>query len=71
MPSHIRTHRASGGCGGAGGLGKALAELVTSGSAEVDVQPYRPWRFGGPNASTPRGFSDHFAVTVRLEVEGR
>ena len=36
------------GFGGAGGLGKALAELVTSGEAEVDVQPYRPWRFGGP-----------------------
>ena len=41
------------GFGGAGGLGKALAELVISGEAEVDVQPYRPWRFGGPyrNAS--------------------
>ena len=36
------------GFGGAGGLGKALAELVTRGEAEVDVQPYRPWRFGGP-----------------------
>ena len=36
------------GFGGAGGLGKALAELVTGGEAEVDVQPYRPWRFGGP-----------------------
>jgi 4-methylaminobutanoate oxidase (formaldehyde-forming) len=36
------------GFGGAGGLGKALAELVTEGAAEVDVQPYRPWRFGGP-----------------------
>jgi 4-methylaminobutanoate oxidase (formaldehyde-forming) len=36
------------GFGGAGGLGKALAELVTEGRAEVDVQPYRPWRFGGP-----------------------
>jgi 4-methylaminobutanoate oxidase (formaldehyde-forming) len=36
------------GFGGAGGLGKALAELVTTGGAEVDVQPYRPWRFGGP-----------------------
>jgi glycine/D-amino acid oxidase-like deaminating enzyme/glycine cleavage system aminomethyltransferase T len=36
------------GFGGAGGLGKTLAELVTSGEAEVDVQPYRPWRFGGP-----------------------
>jgi heterotetrameric sarcosine oxidase gamma subunit len=36
------------GFGGAGGLGKALAELVTTGEAELDVQPYRPWRFGGP-----------------------
>jgi glycine/D-amino acid oxidase-like deaminating enzyme/glycine cleavage system aminomethyltransferase T len=36
------------GFGGAGGLGKALAELATSGESEVDVQPYRPWRFGGP-----------------------
>jgi heterotetrameric sarcosine oxidase gamma subunit len=36
------------GFGGAGGLGQALAELVTAGAAEVDVQPYRPWRFGGP-----------------------
>jgi glycine/D-amino acid oxidase-like deaminating enzyme/glycine cleavage system aminomethyltransferase T len=36
------------GFGGAGGLGKALAELLISGEAEVDVQPYRPWRFGGP-----------------------
>lgn len=40
------------GFGGAGGLGKALAELVTSGAAEVDVQPYRPWRFGGPYRDT-------------------
>ena len=36
------------GFGGAGGLGKALAELVTGGASEVDVQPYRPWRFSGP-----------------------
>jgi len=36
------------GFGGAGGLGKALAELVTAGETEVDVEPYRPWRFGGP-----------------------
>ncbi len=36
------------GFGGAGGLGRALAELVTTAAAEVDVQPYRPWRFGGP-----------------------
>jgi len=36
------------GFGGAGGLGKAAAELIVSGETEVDVQPYRPWRFGGP-----------------------
>ena len=36
------------GFGGAGGLGRALAGLVTTGATDVDVQPYRPWRFGGP-----------------------
>lgn len=36
------------GFGGAGGLGKALAELYTEDATEVDVQPYRPWRFDGP-----------------------
>ena len=36
------------GFGGAGGLGRALAGLVTTGTTDVDVQPYRPWRFGGP-----------------------
>ncbi len=34
------------GFGGAGGIGKAMAELVTSGEAELDLQAYRPWRFG-------------------------
>jgi heterotetrameric sarcosine oxidase gamma subunit len=34
------------GFGGAGGLGKALAEWMTGGATEVDVVPYRPWRFG-------------------------
>ena len=34
------------GFGGAGGIGKAVAELVTSGESELDLQPYRPWRFG-------------------------
>ncbi len=29
----------------------------------------RPWRFGGPGAANPRGYSDHFAVTVRLSVK--
>jgi 4-methylaminobutanoate oxidase (formaldehyde-forming) len=50
------------GFGGAGGLGKALAELVTSGEAEVDVQPYRPWRFGGPYRDEP------FAAAAGREV---
>ena len=50
------------GFGGAGGLGKALAELVTAGEAEVDVQPYRPWRFGGPYRDT------RFAAAAAREV---
>lgn len=28
----------------------------------------RPWRFGNPGNTNPRGPSDHFAVTVRLAV---
>ncbi len=36
------------GFGGAGGIGKALAEWITTGETEVDVSPYRCWRFGGP-----------------------
>ena len=34
------------GFGGAGGIGKAVAELVTGGESELDLQAYRPWRFG-------------------------
>jgi glycine cleavage system aminomethyltransferase T/glycine/D-amino acid oxidase-like deaminating enzyme len=34
------------GFGGAGGIGRSLAELVTTGEAELDLYPYRPWRFG-------------------------
>jgi glycine cleavage system aminomethyltransferase T/glycine/D-amino acid oxidase-like deaminating enzyme len=34
------------GFGGAGGIGKAVAELVTAGASEHDLQSYRPWRFG-------------------------
>ncbi len=29
----------------------------------------RPWRFGDAKNQNPRGFSDHFAVTVRLRVD--
>ncbi len=34
------------GFGGAGGIGKSLAELITTGQSELDLYPYRPWRFG-------------------------
>jgi endonuclease/exonuclease/phosphatase family metal-dependent hydrolase len=31
----------------------------------------RPWRFGSPKDKFERGYSDHFPVTVRLQVYGR
>jgi 4-methylaminobutanoate oxidase (formaldehyde-forming) len=34
------------GFGGAGGIGRALAEWVTGGETELDLHPYRCWRFG-------------------------
>jgi len=34
------------GFGGAGGIGRSLAELITTGEAELDLYAYRPWRFG-------------------------
>ena len=34
------------GFGGSGGIGRSLAELITTGSSELDLHPYRPWRFG-------------------------
>jgi len=34
------------GFGGAGGIGRAIAELVTGRQTELDLYPYRPWRFG-------------------------
>ena len=34
------------GFGGAGGIGKAIAEWITAGETEVDVSAYRAWRFG-------------------------
>jgi glycine cleavage system aminomethyltransferase T/glycine/D-amino acid oxidase-like deaminating enzyme len=36
------------GFGGAGGMGKTAAELITGGETELDIQGYRPWRFGSP-----------------------
>lgn len=34
------------GFGGAGGIGKSLAEWITTGETELDMSPYRAWRFG-------------------------
>jgi len=34
------------GFGGAGGIGRSIAELVTGAETELDLYPYRPWRFG-------------------------
>ena len=34
------------GFGGAGGIGRALAQLITGGEPELDLYSYRPWRFG-------------------------
>jgi 4-methylaminobutanoate oxidase (formaldehyde-forming) len=38
------------GFGGAGGIGRALAEWITVGETELDLYPYRPWRFGPVHA---------------------
>jgi endonuclease/exonuclease/phosphatase family metal-dependent hydrolase len=32
---------------------------------------HRPWRFGSEHDKHPRGYSDHFPVTVRLTARGR
>ena len=34
------------GFGGAGGIGKSVAELITAQETELDLYAYRPWRFG-------------------------
>jgi glycine cleavage system aminomethyltransferase T/glycine/D-amino acid oxidase-like deaminating enzyme len=34
------------GFGAAGGIGRALAEWMTAGEPELDLNPYRAWRFG-------------------------
>jgi hypothetical protein len=36
--------------------------------ARPDDRQQRPWRFGGANDAGPRGYSDHFPVSVRLRV---
>lgn len=34
------------GFGGAGGIGRVMAEWMTAGDPDLDVHPYRAWRFG-------------------------
>ncbi len=34
------------GFGGAGGIGRTLAQWIVDGETELDVHPYRAWRFG-------------------------
>ncbi len=34
------------GFGGAGGIGRSLAQMITAGETELDLYGYRPWRFG-------------------------
>ena len=34
------------GFGGAGGIGRTIAEWITTGETELDVTPFRAWRFG-------------------------
>ena len=34
------------GFGGAGGIGRSLAQLITAGETDLDLYAYRPWRFG-------------------------
>jgi len=36
------------GFGGAGGIGKTIAEWITTGETELDVHGHRAWRFGAP-----------------------
>jgi 4-methylaminobutanoate oxidase (formaldehyde-forming) len=36
------------GFGGAGGIGRVMAEWMTAGEPDLDVHPYRAWRFGEP-----------------------
>ena len=44
------------GFGGAGGIGKTIAEWITAGEPELDVTGYRAWRFGtGLRRSRLRG----------------
>src|SRR5207244_5209355 len=49
------------GFGGAGGIGRSLSELITTGETELDLHAYRPWRFGPVHA--------HFRYAAELARE--
>jgi glycine/D-amino acid oxidase-like deaminating enzyme len=49
----------------AGGVGKALAELITTGSSEVDVSPLDPKRFG------PFAHNRHWTTTRAVDAFAR
>ena len=53
---------------GAGWSVRADSLRVENGPARRVGRDRRPWGFGGPKRSGPRGASDHFAVTARLTV---
>jgi endonuclease/exonuclease/phosphatase family metal-dependent hydrolase len=44
-------------------------QTVRSTTDPLDKKHARPWRFGNENDKFPRGYSDHFPVTVRLKVQ--
>jgi 4-methylaminobutanoate oxidase (formaldehyde-forming) len=43
---HLAAGLSLNGFGGAGGIGRSLAEWITQGETELDLYAYRPWRFG-------------------------
>ena len=47
-PRILDGRRSLNGFGGAGGIGKTVAEWITEGETELDVTGYRAWRFGAP-----------------------
>lgn len=48
----------------------ASVQTVNSLSKPGDRQR-RPWRFGGEKETGTRGYSDHFPVTVKLQIQSR
>ena len=52
------------GFGGAGGIGRAIAEMVTGADTELDLFAYRPWRFG-PVHADPRYAAELARETYR------